>query len=117
MHFVLEDHDATVLTAVHNKCVAGVKLDRLAVSGEACRQIGSSSKCGRPAWEVIAGFVDRVFGKRVEIVVAVNESLAGPVVTTSKKGLELRKLRIQFGIVSSRAFVQHGPGNCRHRFF
>jgi hypothetical protein len=29
VHFVLKDHDATILRAVHNKCVAGVKLDRI----------------------------------------------------------------------------------------
>jgi hypothetical protein len=28
VYLILEDHDATVLRAVHNKCVAGVKLDR-----------------------------------------------------------------------------------------
>jgi len=27
VHFVFEDHDATILRAMHNKCVAGVKLD------------------------------------------------------------------------------------------
>ena len=38
MHFVFEDHDATILRAMHHKRIAGVKLDRLAVSREAsCR--------------------------------------------------------------------------------
>ena len=74
VHFVLEDHDATVLTEVHNKCIAGVKLDRLAVSGEASHQIGASSNRRGPAGEVIARFEDRVFGKRVEIVFAIDES-------------------------------------------
>ena len=38
VHVVLKDHDATVLTAVHNKRVAGVQLDRLAVSREVRHQ-------------------------------------------------------------------------------
>src|ERR1700730_4381716 len=29
VHFVLENHDATIPRVVHNKCVARVKLDRL----------------------------------------------------------------------------------------
>src|SRR5437667_4336571 len=74
VHFVLENHDATIPGAVHNKCVAGVKLDRLAVSGEACHQIGASSYRRRPAGKVIARFEECVFGKRVEIVFAVNKS-------------------------------------------
>jgi hypothetical protein len=28
VYFVFEDYDATILRAMHNKCVAGVKLDR-----------------------------------------------------------------------------------------
>jgi len=73
VHFVLENHDTTVLTAVHNKCVAGVQLDRLAVSGEACHQIGAPSYRRRPAGKVITRFEERFFGKRVEIVFAVNK--------------------------------------------
>jgi hypothetical protein len=34
VHFVFKDYDAAILRAVHDKCVAGVQLDRLAVSGE-----------------------------------------------------------------------------------
>jgi hypothetical protein len=74
VHFVLENHDATIPGAVHNKCVAGVKLDRLAVSGEACHQIGASSYRQRPAGKVIARFEECVFSKRVKIVFAVNKS-------------------------------------------
>src|ERR1700730_5472747 len=74
MHFVLENHDATIPGAVHNKCVAGVKLDRLAVSGEACHQTGASSYRRRPAGKVIARFEEAVFGKRGEIKFAVNKS-------------------------------------------
>src|SRR5260370_44200 len=74
VHFVLENHDATIPGAVHNKCVAGVKLDRLAVSREACHQIGASSYRRRPAGKVIARFEECVFGKGIEIVFAVNKS-------------------------------------------
>src|SRR5260221_6741997 len=42
VHLVLEDHDATIPRPVHNKCVAGVKLDRLDVSGEARRALRGS---------------------------------------------------------------------------
>src|ERR1700730_352771 len=34
VHFVLQDHDATILRAMHNECIAGVELDRHAVSRE-----------------------------------------------------------------------------------
>ena len=74
VHVVLKDHDATVLTAVHNKCVAGVKLDRLAVSREARHQIGSSSNRRGPTGKVVAGLEDCVIGKRIEIVFAIDES-------------------------------------------
>ena len=73
MHFVLENHNATIPRVVHNKCVARVELDRLAVSAEAGYQIGASSNYRRPTGKVIARFENRVFGKRVEIVFAINE--------------------------------------------
>jgi hypothetical protein len=73
--FVFEDYDATILRAMYNKPVAGVKFNRLAVAGEARHQVGSPSNGHRPTGEVIAGLVDRVIGKRLKIVVAINESL------------------------------------------
>src|SRR5580700_5504215 len=73
-HVTFKDYDATVLTAVYNKCVAGVKLDYFAVSREASHQIGASSNRRGPAGKAIAGFEDCVIGKRIEIVFAVNES-------------------------------------------
>src|SRR5690349_12649773 len=87
VHFVLENHDATILRAMHHKCVTGVKLDRLAVSGEACHQIGATSYRRRPAWKVIARFEECVFGKRVEIVFAVYKSLQ-TFQDDSEKGIE-----------------------------
>src|SRR2546429_7915801 len=74
VHFVLENHAATSLRAMHNKCVAGVKLDRLAVSREASHQIGSSANRQRPTRKVISELEECVFGNRVEIIVAINES-------------------------------------------
>src|ERR1700730_16718710 len=74
VHFIFEDHDATVLRAVHNKRIARVKLDRLAVSGEASDQIGSTSNCHRPTREVIAELEECVFGNRIEIMIAINKS-------------------------------------------
>src|SRR2546429_7241820 len=74
VHFVFEDHDATILRAMHNKCVAGVKLDRLAVSREASHQIGSSANRQRPTRQVISELAECVFCNRVEIIVAINES-------------------------------------------
>src|SRR5260370_41936345 len=74
VHFVFEDHDATILRAMHHKCVAGVKLDGLAVSREASHQIGSSSNRQRPTRKVISELEKCVFGNRVEIMVAINES-------------------------------------------
>src|SRR5260221_12637783 len=74
VHFILEDHDATVLRAVHNKCVAGVKLDRLAVSGEASDQTGSTSNCQRPTGEVIAEHEQGGLGNRTERRIAIAES-------------------------------------------
>jgi hypothetical protein len=73
VHFVLKDHDATVLGAVHHKCFAGVKRDRLAVSREACHEIGSSSNRHWPARKVIAGLEDRVIGQRIEIMFAIKQ--------------------------------------------
>src|SRR5260221_14517947 len=74
VHFVLENHDATIHGAVHNEGVTIVKLDRFAVSGEASHQIGAPSYCRRPSGNVIAGFEEHAFGKSVEIVFAVNKS-------------------------------------------
>src|ERR1700747_1854589 len=73
MHFVLKDDDATILRAMHNKCVAGVKLDRLAVSREASHQIGSSSNRQRPTGKVISELEKSVFGNRVEKGVAAHD--------------------------------------------
>ena len=64
--FVFLNQDATIPRVVHNKCVARVKLDRLAVSGEASHQIGASSNRRRLAGQVIARFEDYDFSKRVE---------------------------------------------------
>src|ERR1700757_769464 len=74
VHFVFEDHDATILRTMHNKRVAGVKLDRFSVSREASHQIGSSSNRQRPTRETIAELEACVFGNRVEIVVTIYES-------------------------------------------
>ena len=52
VHFVFEDHDATILRTMHNKRVAGVKLDRLAVTREPSHQIGSPSNRQRPTGKV-----------------------------------------------------------------
>src|ERR1700751_5026721 len=74
VHFVFEDDDATVLTTMHQKRVAGVKLDGLAVSREASQQIGSPSNRQRPTGKVISELEKCVFGNRVEKMVAINES-------------------------------------------
>src|SRR5260370_18867473 len=74
VHFVFEDHDATILRAMHNKCVPGVKLDCLPVSREASHKIGSSSDRQRPTGKVISALKLCVFGNRVEIMVAISES-------------------------------------------
>src|ERR1700694_2886349 len=74
VHFVFEDHDATILRTMHNKRAAGVKLDRLAVSREASHQIGSSSNRQRPTRKTMSELEECVFGNRVEIKVATNES-------------------------------------------
>src|ERR1700676_3212917 len=74
VHFVFEDHHATVLRTMHNKRVAGVKLDRLAVSREASHQVGSSSDRQRPTRKTISELEESVFANRVEIVVAITKS-------------------------------------------
>ena len=74
VHFVLEDHDATILRPMHNKGVAGVTLDRLAVTREASHQIGLPSNRQRPTGKVISELEKCVFGNRVEIMVAINKS-------------------------------------------
>src|ERR1700732_4863873 len=74
VHFVLEDHDATILRTMHTKRVAGVKLDRLAVSRKASHQIGSPSNRQRPTGKVISELEKCVFGNGVEIMVAINKS-------------------------------------------
>src|SRR5580700_419475 len=74
VHFVFEDHDATILRTMHNKRVAGVKLDRLAVSREASHQICSPSNRQWPTGKVISELEECVFGNRVEIMVAINKS-------------------------------------------
>src|SRR5260370_39154279 len=72
VHFVLQDHDATILRAMHNKCVTGVKLDRLAVSREASHQIGSSSNRPGPTGKGISELQACVLSNRVGIMVASN---------------------------------------------
>src|SRR6266702_7239453 len=74
VHFVFEDHDATILRTMHHKCVAGVKLGRLPVSREASHQVGSPSNRQGPTGKVISELEKCVFGNRVEIMVAINES-------------------------------------------
>src|ERR1700745_3289900 len=74
VHFVFEDHDTTILRTMHNKRVARVKLDGLAVSREPSHQIGSPSNGQRPTGKVILELEKCVFGNRVEIMVAINES-------------------------------------------
>src|ERR1700682_6793589 len=71
VHLVLENHDATIPRAVHNKRVAGVKLDRLAVSREASYQIGSPSNRQRATGEGILGLEKSIFGNRCEIIVGI----------------------------------------------
>ena len=68
VHFVFEDHDATILRTVHNKRVAGVKLDRLAVSREASHQIGSSSNRQRPTRKTLSELEEGIFANRIEIM-------------------------------------------------
>src|SRR5579862_9542533 len=74
VHFVFEDDDATVLRTMHNKRVARVKIDCLAVSREAIHQIGSPSNRQRPTGKVISELEKCVFANRVEKMVAINES-------------------------------------------
>src|ERR1700728_4403041 len=74
VHFVLKDHDTTILSTMYNECIARVKLDRLPVSGKAGDQTGASSNRYSPTREVITGLEDRVIGKRVEIMFASHES-------------------------------------------
>jgi len=73
VYFVLKDHDATILSAMYNKCIAGVKFDGLAVSGEAGHQISSSLNRYRPAREVVAGLEDYAIVDRIEIVFPINQ--------------------------------------------
>jgi hypothetical protein len=74
VHFVLQDHNATILRAMDYKCIARVELDRLAVSREGSHQVGSPWNVYGPTREVIAGLKDCLFGERIKIVFAVNES-------------------------------------------
>ena len=45
---------ASILSAMYNKCIAGVKFDWIAISGEAGHQIGPSSNRYRPTRDGIA---------------------------------------------------------------
>src|SRR5260370_22291162 len=74
VHFVFEDHDTTILRTMHNKRVAGVKLDRLAVSREASHQIGSSPNPPPPTRQPISELEECGLGNRFPIIVAVNKS-------------------------------------------
>lgn len=74
VHFVLENHHATILGPMHNQCVAGVKRDSLSVSLEASYQVGSPSNRHRLTWEVITGLEDCIFfSEHIKIVFTVNE--------------------------------------------
>ena len=73
VYFVFKDHDAGVLTAVYDESVTGVNADGFAISGEAGDEIGASSNDERPAREVITGLEDCIVGKRVEIMLAIDE--------------------------------------------
>src|SRR5579862_1703710 len=74
VHFVFKDHHANILRTMHNKRVATVKLDCLAVSREASHQTGSPSNRRRPTGKVISELEKCVFANRVEKMVAINES-------------------------------------------
>jgi hypothetical protein len=74
VYFVFEDHDTGILTAVHNERVTGVNVDGLAVSGETGDQVIAASNDEGPAREVITGLEDRIVGKRVEIMLAVDRA-------------------------------------------
>src|SRR5258707_2395603 len=74
VHFVFEDHDTTILRTMHNKRVAGVKLDCLAVSREASHQIGSASNCQRPTPKTKSEPHECAFGNRVALTVRTNKS-------------------------------------------
>src|ERR1700721_4384155 len=92
VHFVFEDHYATILRAMHNKCVAGVKLDRLAVSREASHQVGSSSNRQRPTGKAISELEECVFCDCVEIMVTIDEP-ANASHAAFEKGFERPKTR------------------------
>src|SRR5271170_2598120 len=74
MYFVFEDHDATILCRMHDKPVAAMKPDAVAVPGEGGHEIGAALNRLRPTGKVVAGFINCILGKGVEIVFAVNQS-------------------------------------------
>src|ERR1700722_16793495 len=89
VHFVFENHNAAILMGarktrvrntgvlnswVQHECVAGVKANTLAISGKARDQICASSNNERPTWKLITGLEDCIVGKRVEIMLAIDES-------------------------------------------
>jgi hypothetical protein len=99
VHFILDD--PTVLRAVHNKCVAGVKLDRLAVSGEASHQIGSSLNRQRPTGEVIAELEECVFGNERPHSMAKSKHKRTPKTVLKLPDLEQSKSAVMNSLTSA----------------
>jgi hypothetical protein len=58
---------------MHDKPVAAMKLDdAVAVTGEGGHEIGAATNRLRPTGKVVARLVNRIIGKGVEVVLAVN---------------------------------------------
>jgi hypothetical protein len=74
MHLIFEDEDARVLRTVHHEPIPTVQDCAVAVSGVERHQRLTPLNLRRKARENISIFENRVFGDRVEVVVAIDRT-------------------------------------------
>ncbi len=74
MDLVLDDDDTSIVAAVHDKSVATVSTDALAVAAIESHQCVATLDPFGPSRDVIAELEDRVLSDRVEVMLTVNEA-------------------------------------------
>ena len=74
MNLIFEDDDAASFNVMNDKLVGRMKSDVVAIACELSHQVGPASDHPRPSRKFVEKFKNGIFGNRVEIVLAVNET-------------------------------------------
>src|SRR6516162_10906609 len=91
VHVVFEDHNATILRAVHDKPISRVKPYSVSVSRKLIHQIGSPPNRQRPTRKVVTEIEKRILRNRVEKCLP-STSPVSPSWIVSKKGFKASKI-------------------------